>query len=73
MGVPVAQKERHTPGHQQLRELMEDHLGQRQGAFPHLDAQQPTFRTPPPNFLNNSGKKPKVSKNHASIETILYK
>ena len=40
MWVPVTQKERHTPGRQQLRDLMQHGLGHRQGAFPDLDAQE---------------------------------
>jgi len=40
MRVPVAQKERHTPRRQQLRELMQYGLGHRQCAFTHLDAQE---------------------------------
>ena len=40
MRVPIAQKERHTPGRQQLRDVMQHGLRHRQGAVTDLDAQQ---------------------------------
>src|SRR5207244_9885167 len=38
--VPVTQKEWHTPGRQQLSDLMKDGLRHRQGALADLDVQQ---------------------------------
>ena len=44
IGGPVAQKERHTPGRPQLRELLQHDVSHRPGAFPALDVQQPFAR-----------------------------
>jgi len=40
MRIAITEQERHTAGRQQLSEVMEDGLGHRQRALPHLGAQE---------------------------------